>query len=263
MLGSAYQAGVMAVFGRDNVGWRLASVLSIALTIPGIYVIGLALGDRKVAVISAILFAFSHYLFAYAHTGYNNIHSLAPAVWALAFLVLGMRTRSPFLFFVSGTLAGLGFYTYFAARAAAPIILLIVLASPTWRRRLLDLWPLGLGFGLAVAPMFAASGGEVLSRMFSEIPGGYSSDISGPAGERLLTNLSKNLLAFNHNPDVFHYVSGSLLDPITAALMALGVGLRIGSHGARILPDALDMGTCSRRDHWHTVAISTGGHIAT
>ena len=231
VLGSAYQAGVMAVFGRDNVGWRFASVLSIALTIPGIYVLGLALGDRKVAIISATLFAFSHYLFAYAHTGYNNIHALAPAVWALVFLVLGMRTRNPFLFFVSGTLAGLGFYTYFAARATAPIILLIVLASPTWRRRLLDLWPLVLGFSLAVAPMFVASGGEVFSRMFSEIPGGYSSDISGPVGGRVLTNLSKNLLAFNYNPDVFHYVSGSLLDPITAGLMALGVGLALGRVG--------------------------------
>ena len=228
VLSSAYQAVVMAVFGRDNVGWRFASVLSIALTIPGIYVIGLALGDRKVAIISATLFAFSHYLFAYAHTGYNNVHALAPAVWALAFLVMGMRTRSPLLFFVSGMLAGLGFYTYFAARAAAPIILLIVLANPAWRRQLPNLWPLGLGFVLAVAPIFAANGGEVFSRMFSEIPGGYSSDVSGPAGERVLANLSNNLLAFNYNSDVFHYVSGSLLDPISAALMALGVGLALG-----------------------------------
>ena len=253
VLSSAYQAGVMAVFGLDNVGWRFASVLSVAVTIPGIYVFGLALGDRKVAIISTTLFAFSHYLFAYAHTGYNNIHFLAPAVWALAFLAMGMRTRSPLLFFVSGALAGLGFYTYFAARAAAPIILLIVLASPTWRRRLPELWPLGLGFVLAVAPIFAASGGEVVSRMFSEIPGGYSSEVSGPAGERLLTNLSKNLLAFNYNPDVFHYVSESLLDPITAALMALGVGLAL----ARVRHASYRMLLI-----WALVAVATTGMLS-
>ena len=95
VLNSAYQAVVMAIAGRDNVGWRFSSVLSVALTIPGIYVLGLTLGNRRVAMFSATLFAFSHYLFAYAHTGYNNIHSLAPAVWALAFFTVGLRRGSP------------------------------------------------------------------------------------------------------------------------------------------------------------------------
>jgi len=81
VLNSAYQGVVMTIFGRDNLGWRLASVLSIALTIPGVYVIGRTLGNRNIAAISALLFAFSHYVLAYAHTGYNNIHALAPVVW--------------------------------------------------------------------------------------------------------------------------------------------------------------------------------------
>ena len=78
VLNSAYQSLIMAIFGQNNFGWRLASVISVAAAIPGIYLVGRVLGDRRVALVSSILFTFSHYMFAYAHTGYNNIHRSHP-----------------------------------------------------------------------------------------------------------------------------------------------------------------------------------------
>jgi 4-amino-4-deoxy-L-arabinose transferase-like glycosyltransferase len=228
VLNSAYQAVVMAVFGQGNFAWRLASVLSVALTIPGIYLMGMTLGNRRVAIASAMLLAFSHYLFAYAHTGYNTIHTLAPTVWAIALFTIGLRRSNPLLLYASGLVAGLGFYALFTARVILPIMLLFVLAVPGLRKRILDLWPIALGAVIAVAPIFLVNRGAVVSRMLAEVPGGYSSVVSGPVVERILANLSKNLLAFNYNPDVFHYVSGALLDPVTAVLAVLGVGLALG-----------------------------------
>ena len=229
VLNSAYQAVVMAIFGHNNFGWRLASVISVAAAIPGIYLAGRVLGDRRVAVVSSILFAFSHYMFAYAHTGYNNIHPVAPTVWALGLFALGLRRRTPILLYVSGLIAGLGFYTLFAARAIVPIMFLWVLTLPRRRHHLLSLWPLGLGFVLVAIPIFTVSRGDIFSKMLVEIPGGYSEAVTGPVSERLLTNLYQNLLAFNYNPDVFHYVSGSLLDPATAIIAALGIGLALAN----------------------------------
>ena len=228
VLNSAYQALVMAVAGKDNFGWRFASLLSIAVTIPGVYLLGRTLGDRKVAVVAATLFALSHYLFAYAHTGYNNIHALAPTVWALALFVMGIRRRNSLLLYAAGLVAGLGFYTHFAARGTIPIMVLFILTESELRHDLRRMWPIGLGFIVAAWPIFAVSGAEVLSRMFGQVPGGYSSEVSGPAAERIQENLSNNLLAFNYNPDLFHYVSGPLLDPITAVAAVLGIGLALG-----------------------------------
>jgi hypothetical protein len=63
--------------------------------------------------------------------------------------------------------------------------------------------------------------------MLTEVPGGYSANITGPPGQKILTNFWLNIPAFFHNTHVAHYVSGSLLDPVTAALAALGLGLAI------------------------------------
>lgn len=225
VLGSAYQALVMAVLGGDNAAWRMASVLSVALAVPAVYIVGLSLHGRGVALVAAVLLVASHYLLAYAHTGYNNVHALAPAAWAVALFVLGARRGDPLLLYAAGVVAGLGFYTYFSARAALPIIVLFALTMRPWPRGILGLWPAALGSVLAVGPMLVVSRWDVVSRMLAEAPGGYSSAVSGPAGERIVANLSKNLAAFNHNPDIFHYVSGPLLDPVTAVLAVLGVGL--------------------------------------
>lgn len=141
--------------------------------------------------------------------------------------MLGLRKSNPLLLYAAGLVAGFGFYTFFSARAALPIMLMFALTVPQIRRRILDLWPVALGVVLTITPLFIVNGREVISRMLAEVPGGYSSDITGPVLSRIVTNVAKNLLAFNYNPDVFHYVSGPLLDPITAVLAVLGVGLAV------------------------------------
>jgi hypothetical protein len=66
---------------------------------------------------------------------------------------------------------------------------------------------------------------DTISVMIAEVPGGYSAAVSGPALQRIAENATRNLLAFNFNADGHHYVTGSLLDPLTALLAVLGIGL--------------------------------------
>jgi hypothetical protein len=246
VLGSVFQAAVMWIFGRDHFGWIMSSVLSHALAIPAVYLVGRALSGRAVGIIAAAMFGFCHYLFAFAHLGYNNIMAQAPTAWSMAFFALYLRYPRTWLLYASGVAAGLGFYTFYSARATIPILGLFVLLLYGWRTcltprglrdRSLELWPLGLGFVVAVAPIFAASGTAVITRMLSEVPGGYSDQITGPPGQRILTNAWINVPAYFYNTHVAHFTSGSLLDPVTAALVALGIGLAIRwrSHAASLL----------------------------
>jgi len=227
VLNSVYQAEVMRLFGADQRGWKLSSLLSVVLSIPGFYLLGRGLGGKKLAATSTVLLASSHYLFAYAHIGYNNVNAILPTVWALAFFIYGLKKGSPLLLYISGAIAGLGFYTYYSARVILPIMILFVLAQPRCRRQMLNFWPVILGFVLAASPIFAASKTQVISHMVHQTSGWYSRVVTGPVGERVVDNLHNNLLAFNYNPDVFHFVSGSLLDPITGVLAVLGIGLAL------------------------------------
>ena len=227
VMSSVFQAVVMWVFGADYFGWTFSETLNAALTIPGVYLLGYAFGGRKAAAISASLFAFSHFIFAFSHAGYNNLSSLPVAVWSLALFVLGWRNGNPLLLYAAGVVAGFGFYTHYSGRAVLPIILLFAVTAGS-PRRLLGLWPLAFGFALTVAPTFIVEQEQVFTRMFGQVVGGYSEAVAGSIGDRILNNIEINLPAFNYNSTVHSYVYGSLLDPVSAVLAVLGIGFALG-----------------------------------
>ena len=227
VMSSVFQAVVMRVIGADYFGWTFSETLNAALTIPGVYLLGYALGGRKAAAVSAALFAFSHFIFAFSHVGYNNLSSLPVAVWSLALFVMGWRKGNPLLLYAAGIVAGLGFYTHYSGRAMLPVMLLFVLTAGH-PRRLLSLWPLAFGFALTVAPTFVLEQEQVFTRMFGQVVGGYSEVVTGSTSDRILNNIEINLPAFNYNSTVHSYVYGPLMDPVSAALAALGIGFALG-----------------------------------
>jgi hypothetical protein len=236
VLGVTFQALVMSVFGRNHAGWILASVLSAALAIPAMYLLGRNLGGRAVGLLAAALFASSHYLFAFAHLGYNYVMAQTPVVWALALFVLGIRRQNALLLYGAGLATGLSFYAFFSARSIVLILGLIVLAHHgvrgflrprSLRDRCLELWPLLVGFVLAAAPIFAASGTAALTRMFNEVPGVFTSAITRPPSQKIAANLWLNVPAYVTGTQWSHYTSGSLLEPVTAVLAILGFGLAV------------------------------------
>ena len=235
-LGTLFQAAVMAIAGNNHFGWMFASALSLAIAMPAVYLVGRALVGRGVAALATAIFGFAHYVFAFSHIGAANAMALAPTSWAMAFLALSLRHRGAWLLYACGISAGLGFYTFYSARTTIPMIGLFILIQhgwkrnlsvSAWRERILEFWPLALGFVIAVTPIFAASGTTVITRMFAEVPGGYNEQITGPPVQKILFNVWLNVPAYFQNTHRALYLSGSLLDPLSALLAALGIGLAI------------------------------------
>ena len=222
----AYQAAVMRVFGGDHVGWVLSSLIAAALAIPGVYLLGNLLGGRKAAALSAILFASSHYLFAFSHLGYNTLHALPVIVWSLALFVLGLRRGSPLWLYLAGVVTGFGIYTIFSARILIPVMLAFLLLSPARLALLRRSWPVGLGFALAALPALIVNRGDLFSRMLDTTTAVYNE--TGDRLAHLLTTVEINTLAFNYSPRISHFVSGSLFDAVTAVLAVLGIAYAVG-----------------------------------
>lgn len=229
VLGSAYQAVVMRVAGVDIFGWKLASTLAIAASLPVFYWLIRTLIGVRAAVFSTAILAVSHYLFAYAHTGYDNIFPLFPTILAFALFFAGLRGQSMLLMFGSGVAAGLGFYTFYSSRAIIVILALALLLTVLYEWRLAGLrqqwWrvplPLGVGFAMAVAPIFAVDGWGVISAMQEQ---SILRDRSLSASATLfLYNIPRAFLGFNFQLSRKHYVSGSLLDEVSAVLAVLGL----------------------------------------
>ncbi len=232
VMSNVYQSVVMRLFGTDYFGWTFSSILSAALTIPGIFVLGYMAGGRKVAVASAVVFTFSHYLFAFAHIGYNQLDSFPITVWAIVLYLLGTHRGSLLLLLFAGLVTGLSLYFHFTARLVIPILFLFTITVERRKWYLLLLGPFGIGFALAALPAVVENRGDLFLGMLPAFVDSYAgADIFerlqrlGEPFEHLRRNLLRSLLAFNYNANVSHYVSGPLLDPVSAILAALGIGL--------------------------------------
>jgi 4-amino-4-deoxy-L-arabinose transferase-like glycosyltransferase len=236
VLSSAYQAAVMEVFGVDVFGWRLATALLVFASIPVFYLLLRELMHPRVALLGTLVLAPSHYLLGYAHTGYDNLFAIFPTLLALLLFVAGVRKSSVLLMYGAGVAAGLGFYTFYSARAAIVTIALALLLQGRSHWRAGNILPLALGFVLAVTPIFALEGWDVISEMRAESQAGNTS-MAGTMS-RLAESAPRAFLAFNFNPYPKHFVSGSLLDDVSAPLALLGLAYaatRVRDAGHRLL----------------------------
>ena len=228
--GMIWKSALMHVFGIDYFGWKSSSVLLGALTIPGVYWAGCLLNGRVAGATAAAVFAFSHYVFALSHGGFNWIDSLLPSVYAVAFFTLGMRSRSAALLVIAGALAGICFYANFSARIMMPILVLflIVGGGGTAQVRLRGLLQLAIGFAWAVSPLFIVNGTAVVTKMVSVVVGGQEENIDATLLEQAIDNIWVNGVAFHWIDRNSHYVSGGLLDPLSGVLAVVAVALVLG-----------------------------------
>ena len=230
-LGMLMKSSVMKVVGLDYFGWKFSSILMLALSVPGIYLSGALIGGRIAGAVAAAIIAFSHYLGGMSHIGYDHIDSIFPTVWAVAFFLLSMKTKSPLLFFVTGVLTGLCIYTNVAARIVFPVIV----AFGIWwylfgSKRGNSKWvlPFVVGVALASLPILVVDGTELVEQMFARVLGGQNEPSQLGLIDRILRNVDFNLYAFNFNEHTSHYVSGSLLDPVSAVAAVVATGFAFG-----------------------------------
>ncbi len=230
-LGMLMKTTVMQIIGADNFGWKFSSVLMYALAVPGIYLAGVLISGRVAGAVAATIVAFSHYLGGMAHIGYDHIDSLFPTVWAVAFFLLAIRTRSPLLFFVAGFLAGICIYTNVAARIVAPTIAFFAIWLFVFKQdRNILKWaiPCLIGALVAAGPILLIDGTELIDQMFGRVLGGQGESSDLGFYDRVLRNIELNLFAFNYNEHSSHFVSGTLFDPLTAALAVVAAGFALG-----------------------------------
>ena len=228
MLGIATKSVVMNMVGADHFGWKFSSVALVALTIPGLYVLGTTIEGRIAGTVASAMFAFCHYIFAMVHIGYDHADSLMPVVWTMVVFALGARRGNPLLLLIAGILVGFCFYTMVAARLALPLAMLFILLNPSSASRIRPLMYIAGGFLLALIPALIVNGTNFITFMIVMLVGrqGEASDLSLPA--RVLANFELNLLAFHFNERVSHYVSGPLFDPISAFVAAVGLAFMFG-----------------------------------
>ena len=232
-LGTLMKSLVMSVIGTDHFGWKFSSVLMFALSIPAVYLTGTLIGGRVAGAVAAATLAFSHYLMSLTHTGYNHIDSLFIVTWAFALFFLAMRTKSPMLFFVAGTLAGLCIYTNISARVIYPVIFAFAVWMVLVRTfSIKNMWnwglPLIVGATVAALPIFLVENTEMIGPIFDRLVGGQHQVVEVGIVDVIARNVELNLFAFNSNDKVSHWVSGSLLDPLSAIVAVVALAFALG-----------------------------------
>ncbi|MDQ3045524.1 MAG: glycosyltransferase family 39 protein, partial [Chloroflexota bacterium] len=214
---STYPSGLlMRLLGEDIVAYKTASIVPAALALIFLYALARVLYGRIAAVMTIGFLATAHYLLAIGHTGYGIIAAIFSASAAMLFFALGARHQSAVLLLTSGAFAGLGWYTFYTARPIILVLVLAVILCVHQRSRLATLLPLGVGFILTVSPIVAVSKGDVIRKMLLHSSRQYADQVSPLP--LFFRNIGRTLTSFNYSTARNHYMSGSLVEPLTAAL---------------------------------------------
>jgi len=221
---SIFQAFIMKIFGIDHRGWIVSSIIIVLLSVWFFYFLVKDYFGRKIAIVSSLILASSHYLWAFTHLGYWNIQVFFPPLAAFFCFFRGVKTKKIILLFLAGIFSGLGFYTYFSSRLT--ILLLSLFLLWNFKQLIQHKKPIAaffIGFILLIVPYFLINKEVVISQMFEHSAVG-STEI--PNNERLayfFKNLYGSFVAFYQNSKTSHFVSGALIDPVTAAFFSFGL----------------------------------------
>lgn len=224
--GSAYQAAVMTIVGMDHAGWIISSVLAVILSLWFFYFLVKDRYGQHVAVFATIFFISSHYLWAFTHLGYWNIHVLTLPLAAFFFFQRGVLKKSWYHLLLAGILTGLGFYTYFTARITLPLLLLWSIYELRFfkQQKLLFIF-FCVGIAITLTPYVAVNQEAVISQMIDRSAVG-STELQGHNRFFLgIANTANSFLGFFKNTQTSHFVSGSLVDPLTGIFLAGGLAL--------------------------------------
>jgi hypothetical protein len=229
MMSSYVEGKLMMVLGTTGPAWKESVIVQAAASLVLLYFLARALYGYRVAVLALGMLATAHYLLAYAHTGYDTLETLPPTVGALLCFVQGLRKQSTFILALSGAAAALGWYTYYPSRTAIFILAGCVLVCARPRSWLQVGFAILGGFLLVFLPLLVVNTSAVISSMLSQTGSGPTTEAVADRALLPLWNTGRSLMAFNYNMHSGPYVYGSLAEPVTALLFALGLGYCLAS----------------------------------
>ena len=130
--------------GRAIGGIELSTMRSVhaglgLLTIAVSYVLfRLSAPQRMVAFGAAVMVGVNHSLWMLSRMALWDNSALLFELIALAFLIQGLRTRSPLIAFIGGVAAGIGFYVYLPARVTVVLWVLMLACLGLFFRRKIE-----------------------------------------------------------------------------------------------------------------------------
>lgn len=146
----------VAALGQTTLAVRLMAAIVGSLTVIAVYLLADCWFGRKVGLLSAWMWAITLWPVHLSRIGLRSI-TMVPLM-ALAFWLgtLAFRKQKVWLWFLSGLVYGLSYYTYLAIRFT-PLLLLLLLLFLLWRDERKRLWPgvgwFVLGAGIILLPL--------------------------------------------------------------------------------------------------------------
>jgi len=227
VLSSLYPALFMDVLGVNVFAWKLSSVVALAAALPFTYVFVRELWDRRAAIMAMAFFGTAQMAVGFSHYGYNNVQ-VYPIVGAgLGVMAWAWRRRSLFGYYLAGCIAGLGFFTYYTARAVAPLLILFIWTCdgfPLARRTRVATVALMLGLGFTILPIFSDLG-TVVGNMLHLAVSGEQVSTPGAAVIRVFVHWWISIVHGLWYPGPHHFQSNPIDDPISGTLAIIGLCL--------------------------------------
>lgn len=221
---SYYQAITMRLLGTSHAGFVASSLIIVVVSFWFYYFYVKDLGGRTLAIFSLFLLSSSHYLWAFIHTGYWNNQIFLPFLASIYFFFKGVKKQKTSYIFLAGIFSGLGFYTYYSSRITIillSIYLVINIQKFLKQKKLISF--LYLGFIFTIAPFIFVNKSTIITQMvhFSLL----NPEVDSQSQKLLLflNNIWISFRAFYSNRQVQHFVSGSLIDPVTAFFFSIGL----------------------------------------
>lgn len=230
-------AAAFKLFGPSTASIRLASAVLGIATVLAAYLAGREFfGRRILGLVLAFLLAVSSWDVNFSRIGMFNIATPLFQLLAIGFLLRGLRQQRLLFYALAGLSLGFGLAFYRVFQLFLPVVGIFFLHAAIARRQMLRRswggWLLvGIGLILAILPVlvFAYEQPDIFFARTQDtyIFSGKAPDERIPA---LIENVRKHVLMFHYrgDPNGRHNLPGSpMLDPITGALMVLGLVLSL------------------------------------
>jgi hypothetical protein len=231
VLSSYYQVLFMRLFGADIFGWRLSSAAALAGSLPFTYLLMRESWNRRAGLIAAVLFGTAQLAIGFAHFGYNNAQAYLPVLASLGILSWAIGRRSLAGYFLAGGIAGLGFYTFYPARLAPLLLLLLLWSFGVLRRSRAEICALLGGMLLAMFPVFAHPGDLVAHMLRQTAFGVGGTDWSrlwqGAVLSKVMQQWVFSVVYAQWSKCGWNFAWVPVADPVVAASAAVGLCLAV------------------------------------
>lgn len=234
LLSFAPHAASMILLGENTLGNRVASAFFGLATIPFYFLLTQILLDKKIAIVSSLLFSTSHLWLALSRIGMQYTQAAFLVVISLYLTIVAVKKKNFLLFLLAGIFTGFCFYSYFATRIIVFLVLIIFLLN--LEKKAIKKWVYSalffiFGFILILLPqlLFYSQNINLFSSrentvfVFNETGKKWAGFENLPTNEILLKQTTGALNIFKGDNSSQYGYKGQLFDYFSIAFFFMGI----------------------------------------